>query len=256
MIFSKVNNTTKQQLQRPLHIQEHPLVSIIMPARNAEKYITQAIDSFLNQTYQNKELIIINDASSDNTKSIIQHYAKQHQNIILKHHFFKRGIAKTRNQALDLAQGEYIGHLDSDDLLHPQAIELTIRTITANKDLALVYSGYYTIDETNKTIAKFLPSAYSIQNLPKLGWQHFGLYKKSIAIEIGKFNEKLMTCSDGDFFMRLAQKYPCRRIPQYLYYYRWHTTNIGHTRPHCTVCPKQPICEYYKVWNTENKTPY
>ncbi len=237
-------------------IQERPLISIIMPAHDAEKYIHQAIESFLNQTYPNKELIIINDASSDSTTSIIKQYAKQHKNITFKHHFFKRGIAKTRNQAVDLAQGEYIGHLDADDILHPNAIEIAVNTIQSNQNLALVYSGYYTINETGKIIAKFIPPSYSIKNLPKLGWQHFGLYKKSIAIEVGKFNENLITCSDGDFFMRLAQKYPCQLIPEYLYTYRWHTTNIGHKRPHCNVCPKQPICEYFKVWNKEDKTPY
>ncbi len=247
---------TKIKTENNIATLNQPFVSIIMPARNAEKYITQAIESFLTQTYQNKELIIINDASSDNTKSIIQHYTKQHPHIIIKHHFFKRGIAKTRNKALDLAQGEYIGHLDADDILQPNAIEIATQTITSNKELALVYSGYYTINETNNIIAKFLPPSYSIENLPQLGWQHFGLYKKSIAIDLGKFNENLITCSDGDFFMRLAQKYPCQRIPKYLYNYRWHTTNIGHQRPHCNVCSKQPICEYYKVWKKEDKTPY
>ncbi len=233
-----------------------PLVSIIMPARNAEKYLSQAIESFLNQTYPNKELILIDDGSRDSTLTIAVSYSKSHPQIKVYKNQTSQGIASTRNQALALTQGKYIGHLDADDQLHPQAITKALQLLQSKKNLALVYSGYYTINKQNNITDHYLAPPFSTQNLSQLGWQHFGMYRKSIALRIGGFNENLITCSDGDFFMRLAQKYPCQRINKYLYYYRWHATNIGHQRPHCFDCPKQPICEYFKVWNKENKTPY
>lgn len=228
---------------------KQPPVSIIMPARNAEKFIDQAINSFLKQDYKNKELIIVDDASADKTAFIAEQYVKKYSNIRLVKNKQQLGIPKTRNIALHKANGKYIGHLDADDLLKKHALKIAVKTIEKEK-AALVYSGYNIIDQNNKETGKrVLARHFDRKKLHLLGWQHFGLYKKSVAMNVGGFNEKLITCSDGDLFMKIAQKYKCTRINDYLYYYRIHKHNIGHTRPECFDCTKQKVCEYFGVWN-------
>src|SRR3989338_955315 len=224
---------------------EDELVSIIMPARNADKYISQAIDSVIKQSYQHWELNIVNDASSDKTKEIIDEYAQKDSRIKVFNNQTQQGIPKTRNIALSNSKGNVIGHLDADDILKPKAIEKTIAQF--DEKTALVYSGYIFLDKYCKQTGKFMAQKFDLKKIKELGWQHFGMYKKSAAISVGGFNEKLITCSDGDLFMKIAQKYECKRVRKYLYYYRIHDTNIGYKRPFCSVCDKQKVCEYYKI---------
>ncbi|MBQ3112832.1 MAG: glycosyltransferase family 2 protein [Phascolarctobacterium sp.] len=92
------------------------LVSVIMPAYNSEKYIGEAIESVLNQSYKNWELIIVNDASSDNTESIIKEYAAKNNKIVLISLTENKGVANARNIAIQNARGRFVAFLDSDDI--------------------------------------------------------------------------------------------------------------------------------------------
>lgn len=241
------NNSNSNNKNNNLTNNKQPLVSIIMPAYNAAPHIRQAINSFFNQTYKNKELIIVDDTSTDNTNNIIKKIIKSHQNITLLKNSTQLGVAKTRNIALNHSKGEFIGHLDADDLLHKNAISETIK-VFQKKDLALVYSNYKTINQQGKIIQKIKSPPFNIANIGKIGWRHFGMYRKDIALQLNGFNENLITCSDGDLFTRIGLHYPCQNLPKYLYTYRWHKTNIGHKRPHCLDCNKQSICAYFKEW--------
>ena len=225
-----------------------PLVSIIMPVQNGEKYISKAMDSFLKQTYHNTELIIIDDASTDNTSKIINKYTEKNANIRYFYNKEKLGIPKSRNIALAKSNGDYIGHLDADDWLIQKSISTAMEVITKNERIALVYSGYIIHDENSSVTRKYLAKKFNKENLNELGWQHFGLYLKKAAISVSGFNEELITCSDGDFFTKIGEKFQCERIAKYLYNYRWHKNNVGYKRPHCIDCQKQEICAYFKVW--------
>lgn len=95
---------------------DNDLVSIIMPAYNSEKYIREAIESVLNQSYKNWELIVVNDASSDSTENIIKEYATQNNKIVLISFSENKGVSNARNIAISSAKGRYIAFLDSDDI--------------------------------------------------------------------------------------------------------------------------------------------
>ena len=96
------------------------LVSIIMPAYNAEKYIEEAIESVLKQTYRNWELIIVNDCSIDATEQIVKKYQEQDERIKFHSLTENQGVANARNTALQNAVGRYIAFLDSDDMWLPE----------------------------------------------------------------------------------------------------------------------------------------
>lgn len=113
------------------------LVSIIVPIYNAEKYISACIESALNQTYENIELVLINDGSPDNSLKIVTEYAQNNSNIILRS-TENKGVCAARNLGISLASGEYIMFLDSDDLLIENAVEILYNDIKENNaDIAV-----------------------------------------------------------------------------------------------------------------------
>lgn len=122
-----------------------PLVSIVTPAYNVEKYIEETIKSVLNQVYKNWEMIIVEDCSKDNTFRLIQNLSKKDSRIKLYQNDKNRGVSFARNRAIDLAQGKYIAFLDADDLWDKEKLEKQIIFMETNKIL-LSYTGYRKIN--------------------------------------------------------------------------------------------------------------
>lgn len=123
-----------------------PLVSVVMPAYNCDRFIEAAITSVINQTYGNWELIIIDDGSSDSTCSVAESFSKEDKRISIVKNPNNMGVAKTRNRGLDLAKGDYVALLDSDDLWCSDKLEKQIALAKkANADI--VYCSYAIIDE-------------------------------------------------------------------------------------------------------------
>ncbi|MEK6969614.1 MAG: glycosyltransferase [Nanoarchaeota archaeon] len=224
-----------------------PLVSIIMPARNSEKFIAKAIKSVLDQNYKNIELIVVDDASTDNTYNLAKIFSESNPKITLIRNRKKLGIPKSRNIALNCSRGKYVGHLDADDYLKQTAVKRTVKIAEKNK-AALVYSNYIKIDENKKVTKKIRSPKFDSKRVPLIGWRHFGMYTKEAALAVGGFNEKLITCSDGDLFVKIAKQFTCQRIDRFLYYYRLHSNNVGLNRPHCSECKKNKDCAYYTEW--------
>jgi len=134
-------------------IQNEALVSIVMPAYNAEKYIGAAIDSVIAQTYQNWELIVVDDASNDNTASVIEEYTKK--DIRVKYHRLHEnsGAAIARNTAIELAHGKYMAFLDSDDTWFPEKLSKQISFMEKNNYL-FTCTSYTKIDEKGAYLGK------------------------------------------------------------------------------------------------------
>ena len=124
---------------------ENPLVSIITPSYNAEKYLVQTIESVRKQSYQNWEMLIVDDYSVDRTLQIIESYCKKDDRIKLIRLESNQGATKARNRAIKEAQGRYIAFLDSDDIWFPEKLEKQMSFLQQN-DLVLSYSAYETID--------------------------------------------------------------------------------------------------------------
>lgn len=127
------------------------LISIITPSYNSSKFIEQTIKSAISQTYQNWEMIIVDDCSPDNSNDIIEEYCKKDSRIKLIRLEKNSGPAVARNRAIEEAKGKYIAFLDADDLWIPEKLEKQIKFMQEN-DLAVTCSSYYTIDEVGKKI--------------------------------------------------------------------------------------------------------
>ena len=164
-------------------------VSIIMPMYNVEKYIKRCLDSILNNTYKNIEVIIIDDCSTDNSLSICKEYAEKDNRIVIIEKSYRSGISETRNMGMRKASGEYLMFVDCDDFVSENFVEKMLTTIEEkNVDIvrckAIVYnkSGDYTIENlgvhNGKTyigkqqiedFAKVLP-VYSDKNIRSGTW--------------------------------------------------------------------------------------
>lgn len=121
-----------------------PLVTIIIPVYNTEKYLKKCLDTVVNQTYKNIEIIIINDASPDNSKEIIIQYTKKYKNIKLINNPVNLGVSISRNIGLDSANGDYIYFLDSDDFIRKDAIEKLVNLATLY-EVPLVEAKYKSV---------------------------------------------------------------------------------------------------------------
>lgn len=131
------------------------LVSIIMPTYNCAEFISRTLDSVQAQTYKNWELIIVDDRSTDNTKEIVDEYAKNDSRI--KYHLLEvnSGAAVARTTAMKLAKGSYMAFLDSDDIWMPEKLECQIKWMTDN-DYAFSCTAYEQIDEEDNSLNRII----------------------------------------------------------------------------------------------------
>ena len=147
--------------------QRQPLVSVIMPAYNAEKYIAEAIQSVISQTYTNWELFVLDDCSTDSTAKIAEGFARADGRIHLLENPQNMGVARTRNRGFDLAQGEWIALLDSDDVWHSDKLEKQLEV--ANESGAeIIYCSYSMINENGAHLTDFVvPKTTSYDDMLK-----------------------------------------------------------------------------------------
>ena len=131
---------------------EQPMISVIIPAYNVEKYLSKCIDSVINQTYKDFEILVVNDGSTDHTFDLIQYYERQHPNIVKGYTKPNKGLSDTRNYALDCAQGKYITFLDSDDYLDPDYLE-TLLNVAEKFNSDMVAGGQKKVDADGNILA-------------------------------------------------------------------------------------------------------
>lgn len=143
------------------------LVSIITPSYNSSQFIEGTIQSIFNQTYQNWELIIIDDCSKDNSCAVIQKYADQDKRVQLIKLEKNSGAAVARNTGIEHATGRFIAFLDSDDTWHPEKLEKQIHFMLEH-DYAFTYTQYHQVNEKGETIGHlYFPAKTNYKNLLK-----------------------------------------------------------------------------------------
>ncbi|MBF4520270.1 glycosyltransferase family 2 protein [Acinetobacter towneri] len=132
-----------------------PLVSVIMPAYNAEELISESIESVLSQTYTNFELIVIDDCSKDQTVKVVERFTLKDSRVKLVKNIKNKGVAETRNAGLDQAKGSIVAFLDSDDKWEENKLEKQLAIFDKNPDIDMVYSAYYRFNNVGiKNIVK------------------------------------------------------------------------------------------------------
>ena len=127
--------------------QSKPKISVILPTYNREAMLPNALDSILNQTFPDFELIVINDGSIDNTQKILEKYAAKDKRIKIINHEKNKGIVCGLNEGLEQAKGEYIARMDDDDISYPKRFEIQLAYMQEHPDVAIVGTWVSTSDD-------------------------------------------------------------------------------------------------------------
>lgn len=163
----------------------NPKISIIVPVYNVEKYLPKCIESILNQSFKNFELILINDGSTDKSGEICNKYSEIDKRIKVIHNK-NIGLAGTRNVGLKISKGEYIGFIDSDDYISEDMFKLLYNScIEENSDISTI--GICEVDENYAKINEFIPKDIKFSELLKRAHACNKLYKKSLFIQNNLF---------------------------------------------------------------------
>ncbi len=206
------------------------LVSIILPTYNGEKYIQQAIDSILKQTYQNIELIIVDDCSKDRTSTIVQEYAKIDDRIHIIKNDINQKLPSSLNIGFSQAHGDYYTWTSDDNLYYENAIEKMALFLDNNEKTNFVYACEEFIDENGIKIGfrqhpKDMDEMYC-NNIVSACF----LYRKKVHSELGGYDTNKFLIEDYDFFRRAYIRWGMSYIPEILYSYRRHSGSLSETK--------------------------
>ncbi|MEW6172009.1 MAG: glycosyltransferase [Bacillota bacterium] len=204
-----------------------PKVTVYIPTYNYGKYIKQAIESVLRQSYDSWELIVIDDASTDETGTVLSNFEGQPKVRIFVNQQ-NLGLTRNCNRAIELSRGEYIMRLDADDYLDENALLVLCNILDRNPEVALVYPDYWIISENGELLRLERRSKVNdeikLMDVPAHG--ACSMIRKSCLIDLGGYNEDIR-CQDGyDLWLRLIQKYPVLNINLPLFYYRKHSGSL------------------------------
>ena len=202
--------------------QNMPLISVVIPVYNGEKTIAETIESVLNQSFSNFEIVVINDGSQDSTLDVIASIQDPRLKIFSHPN---AGLSASRNRGISQSSGEFIAFLDADDLWTPDKLEAQLTALQENPNAAVAYSWTDFIDETGQFLADGSHRTANgdvyadllLFNVLQNGSNP--LIRMQALINIGNFDESLPSAEDWDMYLRLAARYHfiCVSFPQILY---------------------------------------
>ena len=205
-------------------------VSVLMPAYNSGKYVTQAIESVLAQTWRDFELIVIDDGSSDSTLEMIEKCAARDPRIRVITQP-NAGLSTTLNRGINLAGNEWIFRMDNDDLMRPNRIERQLAFIAEHPELSVASSLVRHIDGNNRVIGKDNSKLFTYEAIDRLiaanglvSFSHPAVaFRKSAVLAVGGYRKEFFPAEDIDLWNRLVENgYKVLVQPEYLLDYRMH----------------------------------
>lgn len=204
------------------------MVSVLMPAYNAEKYIAQAIDSVLGQTFDDFEFIIINDCSTDCTEEIILSY--NDPRIVYVRNEENLGVAATLNKGLAIAKGEYIARMDADDISLPERFAKQVTYLEANEDIVVLGTNVESFNELGTISTGWSatePEQMKVDLLFSCGLAHPSVMMRTEVIrELGGYDEAFNGLEDYELWCRVLEKHKITTLPDILLRYRIHGSQV------------------------------
>lgn len=232
-----------------------PNVSIIIPTYNKVEYLKQAINSILQQTYKNYELIVVDDGSTDKTFDYLQQLnAKEIRPIRLLEN---KGVSYARNVGIRSAKGNYIAFLDHDDIWLPEKLERQMKILEYNKEIDAIYTGYIIYDKIkNKMVGKHVPEKRG-KIFKELLRENFIGTASTVIVRREKllctelFDEEMLVSQDRDLWIRLAKYCNFEFIKEPLVIYTIHGTNLSRNYFH-VLKDRLRILEKYREYIESN----
>jgi glycosyltransferase involved in cell wall biosynthesis len=225
-------------------------VSVIIPCFNGDRYLAESIDSALGQDHPHKEIIVVDDGSTDNSATVMARYG--HLIKIVRQ--ANAGLPAARNAGIAAANGDYFSFLDADDYWSPDFLSKMVAAF-AESQAGIAYCGWQNVGLTRRRGEPFVPPEY--ESMPDkiermVGsprWPvHAAMVRRDVLESVGGFDIKWKSCEDFAFWIRTATRYPLVRVPEVLAYYRFHGNQMSVNRArtaknHCWV--QQEFFELY-----------
>lgn len=208
-----------------------PKVSVVIPAYNAMNYLPATMGSLLNQTFEDFEVIVVNDGSSDETEEWVSQIENSKIKLISQEN---KGLAGARNTGIAHAKGEYIAFLDADDLWEPTKLEKQVTVLEENPEVGLVYTWVALIDEQGEFTGRIFKNnaegdvwnQLTERNIVECG--SVAMVRRSCFETVGIFDRNLRSfVEDWDMWLRIASRYSFKLIKEPLVYYRQISTSAS-----------------------------
>ena len=236
-------------------------ISIVLPVHNGEKYISKAIESILQQSYESWEFIIVNDCSTDGTIGIINDYEKKDTRIRIYNNDKNLKLPATLNVGFNYAKGDYFTWTSDDNILLPQFLEVLNKYLDDNEQVDFVYSDYMGIDsEGNELGIRHMLEPEDMLYKNSVGASF--LYRRKIYDEIGGYSPEWFLVEDYEYWLRVYKQYRMIHVEDVLYQYRFHDQSLSKTRLDSIIQQTYRMKLYYlsyiaqKITNKEKRYLY
>jgi glycosyltransferase involved in cell wall biosynthesis len=212
-----------------------PRVSVVIPTYNCERFLPEAIESVLQQTMTQHEVIVIDDGSTDSTAAVLQNYQRKDGDRVRAVSRQNRGVSASRNEGIQLARGKWIAFLDADDVFLPDKLEAQLAIASENPNLGMIHSGWQRVDAAGEILTIVEPW-HSVPRLDLEGWLRYKpvlpsamLFRRDWLVRSGGFDPRFSMSEDTELVLRLARS-GCEAawLRQVTVSYRQHEGNATH----------------------------
>ena len=224
-----------------------PTISVLMPVFNADRYLRQAIDSILSQTFGDFEFICVDDGCTDGSTQILKDYARHDSRMVILTRS-NGGVTSALNTGLAVARGGYVARMDADDVAEPFRLERQLEYMDAHPECAAVGCWVIHIDasgaetQRNERCLTHEEITDSVWDGNAGALPHFGAFiRRNLLTQIGNYREQFPTAQDLDLYLRLSEIGLLANVPQFLMRYREHETSVGVSRAKQQACNAREI---------------
>ncbi len=220
-------------------------VSIVLPTYNGAKYLQQSIDSCLNQTHKNTELIVVDDGSMDETPKIIRSYEDQR----IKHirHDKNRGLSHALNTGFAMATGEYLTWTSDDNYYAEDAIESMVSFLKMDETIDFVYANYYIINDDG-AVLRFVSVGpnESLKEFNCIG--SCFLYRRKVYEVLGGYSPDAILAEDYEYWIRVFKRFRMQKLDRFIYWHRLHPQSLtGQYADEAKRCADRVRDHYFKI---------
>jgi glycosyltransferase involved in cell wall biosynthesis len=207
-----------------------PLVSIVLPTYNGSRYLAQSIQSCIDQTYPNWELILVDDCSTDDTPAIIERFVGKDPRITAVRNEKNLRLPRSLNRGFSLSKGQYLTWTSDDNLYEPDALEVMVRYLEGEPATGVVYCDERWIGpegEDKWLYRKGGPDALPNENVVNACF----LYRRAVYEAVGEYDPEMALVEDWEYWLRVAKQFPIAHLSGVApYRYRWHPKSLTCTR--------------------------
>ena len=226
-----------------------PLVSVVIPTYNRASLLIRAIESVFSQSYKNFEIIVVDDASTDNTREVVSKFLDDPRVVYIRNEK-NMGVSASRNRGIRYGRGEFVAFLDSDDYWLRDKLRKQVEIIMSDDDVGMVYTGERFIDEEGRIIRDEIPKysgfVYHVLLSKNFISPSSTLLRKEVFEKVGFFREDMNYREDYEFFLRVAKNYKIAYVKDILTIRYMHTKGRLSDDISCRIMSIYKIMDLYK----------